>query len=58
MVHNTPDSPESQLIGGPIQENKEKVAKANPITYVTKDDAPFLTCLRVAASAKAGHTRR
>jgi len=46
------------LIGGPIQENKEKVAKANPITYVTKDDAPFLTCLRVAASAKAGHTRR
>jgi len=42
MVHNTPDSPESQLIGGHIQENKEKVAKANPITYVTKDDAPFL----------------
>jgi len=42
QVHNTPDSPESQLIGGPIQENKEKVAKANPITYVTKDDAPFL----------------
>jgi len=42
MIHNVPDSPESQLIGGPIQENKEKVAKANPITYVTKDDAPFL----------------
>jgi acetyl esterase/lipase len=42
MAHNTPNSPESQLVGGPIQENKEKVAKANPITYVTKDDAPFL----------------
>ncbi len=42
MIHNTPDSPESQLVGGYIQENKEKVAKANPITYVTKDDAPFL----------------
>jgi acetyl esterase/lipase len=42
MVHNTADSPESKLIGGHIQENKEKVAKANPITYVTKDDAPFL----------------
>jgi acetyl esterase/lipase len=40
--HNAPDSPESQLIGGPIQENKEKVARANPITYVTKDDPPFL----------------
>jgi len=42
MVHNMPDSPESQLIGGYIQDNKEKVAKANPITYVTSDDAPFL----------------
>jgi acetyl esterase/lipase len=42
MVHNTPDSPESRLIGGYIQDNKEKVTKANPITYVTKDDAPFL----------------
>jgi acetyl esterase/lipase len=42
QVHNTPDSPESQLIGGYIQDNKDKVAKANPITYMTKDDAPFL----------------
>ncbi len=42
MVHNMPDSPESKLIGGYIQDNKEKVAKANPITYVTKDDSPFL----------------
>jgi acetyl esterase/lipase len=42
QVHNTPDSPESRLIGGPIQENKGKVAKANPITYVTKDDPAFL----------------
>jgi len=25
------DSPKSQLVGGPIQENKEKVAQANPI---------------------------
>ena len=42
IVHNAPDSPESRLIGGPIQENKEKVARANPITYVTKDAPPFL----------------
>lgn len=40
--HNRPESPESQLIGGPIQENKAKVAVANPITYVTEDDPPFL----------------
>ncbi len=42
MDHDAPDSPESKLIGGPIQENPEKVQRANPITYVTKDDPPFL----------------
>jgi acetyl esterase/lipase len=42
MVHDTPDSPESQLVGGPIRDNPEKVARANPITYVTPDDPPFL----------------
>jgi len=40
--HDAPDSPESMLVGGPIQENPEKVARANPITYVTPDDPPFL----------------
>lgn len=40
--HDAANSPESLLVGGPIQENKEKVAAANPITYVTKDDPPFL----------------
>jgi acetyl esterase/lipase len=42
QIHNTPDSPESELVGGPIQENKERVARANPITYVTPNAAPFL----------------
>ena len=42
MGHDSPDSPEARLIGGPIQENKEKAARANPITYVTKDDPPLL----------------
>lgn len=37
-----PKSPEAQLIGGAILENKDKAARANPIAYVTKDDAPFL----------------
>jgi acetyl esterase/lipase len=40
--HDAPNSPESKLIGGPIQQNKDKVARANPITYVTPDDPPFL----------------
>ena len=42
LVHDAPDSPESQLIGGPIQEYKDRVARANPITYVSKDDSLFL----------------
>ncbi len=42
MDHDAPDSPESRLIGGPVQENPELVRRANPITYVTKDDPPFL----------------
>jgi len=42
MIHNTSDSPESQLVGGPIQETKEAVVKANPISYITPNDAPFL----------------
>ena len=44
MVHDPADSPESELIGGPIQENKEKTARANPVTYVTEGDPPFLIC--------------
>jgi acetyl esterase/lipase len=40
--HDAPDSPESRLIGGPIQENREEVARANPISYITPDDPPFL----------------
>jgi acetyl esterase/lipase len=42
MKHNPADSPESLLVGGAIQENKDKVARANPITSVSKDDPPFL----------------
>ncbi len=42
LDHDAPDSPESLLIGGPIQENPDKVATANPITYVSPDDSPFL----------------
>jgi acetyl esterase/lipase len=40
--HDTPNSPESRLIGGASQENPEKVARANPIRYVGKDSPPFL----------------
>jgi acetyl esterase/lipase len=42
LKHDAPDSPESKLLGGPIHENEEKAKTANPITYITKDDPPFL----------------
>jgi acetyl esterase/lipase len=42
LKHDAPDSPESKLIGGPLLENKDKAAKASPITYVSKDAPPFL----------------
>jgi len=42
MKHDAPDSPEAKLIGGPVQENKDKAQRANPIAYITKDDPPFL----------------
>jgi acetyl esterase/lipase len=40
--HNSPDSPESKFIGGPIQQNRDKCREANPITYVSPQDPPFL----------------
>jgi acetyl esterase/lipase len=40
--HAKVDSPEGKLIGGIVMENKEKAARLNPITYVSKDDPPFL----------------
>ena len=42
MDHDAPTSPESRLLGGPVQDNKDKAARANPITYVSKDAPPFL----------------
>src|SRR5581483_5307373 len=40
--HNSPNSPESRLVGGPVQERKDIARAASPITYVSRDDPPFL----------------
>ena len=40
--HMQPGSPEAKLIGGPLQDNPEKARAASPITYVSKDDPPFM----------------
>ncbi len=42
IPHNDPDSPESKLIGGPLQDNPDKAKSASPIEHVTSDDAPHL----------------
>jgi len=39
--HDAADSPESLLIGGPIQENVEMVNLVNAITYISSDDPSF-----------------
>lgn len=42
MVHDGADSPESELIGGAIQEHPHATAQANPLTHVQRDAAPFV----------------
>ena len=37
-----PKDSRTNLIGGDPQANKEKAAQASPMTYVSKDAAPFL----------------
>jgi acetyl esterase/lipase len=39
--HNDASSPESKLVGAPIQTIPDVVATTNPMNYITSDDAPF-----------------
>jgi acetyl esterase/lipase len=41
QIHDSADSPESELVGGPIQENRAAAAKTNPAGYVTGPCPPF-----------------
>jgi acetyl esterase/lipase len=42
IQHDAPNSPESRLLGGPVQEKRDLAKTANPLTYVDKNDPPFL----------------
>ncbi len=42
LVHNSPDSPESRLVGGAIQDNKGISRNASPVTHASRNDAPTL----------------
>lgn len=39
---NEPGQPLYKLFGGPLKEKQEVAKQASPVTYVTKDDPPFL----------------
>ncbi|BCY07042.1 alpha/beta hydrolase [Actinoplanes sp. L3-i22] len=40
--HDEPDSPESRLLGGPVQELPEEATAAAPVTYVAAEAPPML----------------
>jgi acetyl esterase/lipase len=42
MRHDDADSPESRLIGAPVQERPDLVARADPCRWATTDAPPFL----------------
>jgi acetyl esterase/lipase len=42
MCHDDPDSPESRLIGAPVQERPDLVARADPCRRATTEAPPFL----------------
>lgn len=42
IKHNAPDSPESKLVGGAVQETKKAARNASPVTHVSEGDAPIL----------------
>jgi hypothetical protein len=39
QIHNAPDSPESKLVGGPIQDNPDKVGRVNPTPGIVVPNA-------------------
>jgi acetyl esterase/lipase len=42
IQHDDAKSPESLLLGGPVQEKRDLAKTANPLTYINKHDPPFL----------------
>ena len=42
IPHDDPASPESRLLGAPVQSVADRVRAASPMTYVSKDAPPFL----------------
>ncbi len=41
-IHTSPQSPEARMMGAPIDDRPDLAAVANPVTYVSADDPPYL----------------
>jgi acetyl esterase/lipase len=55
QLHVSMDSPESQLLGAPIQSVPHLVREANPISYVSNTAPPFLIMHGLSDSAVPAH---
>jgi acetyl esterase/lipase len=42
IQHDSPNAPESHLLGGTVREKQDLARSANPLTYIDKSDPPFL----------------
>ena len=51
VPHDDPASPESRLLGAPVQTVPDRVRAASPLTYVGKDAPPFLIMHGLADSS-------
>jgi acetyl esterase/lipase len=51
VPHDDPASPESRLLGAPVQTVSDRVRAASPITYVSKNAPPFLIMHGLADSS-------
>jgi acetyl esterase/lipase len=51
VPHDDPASPESRLVGGPVQSVPDRVRAASPISYVGNDAPPFLIMHGLADSS-------
>jgi len=40
--HASPNAPEVKLLGGSVTENQDQAKSASPVTFVSRDDPPFL----------------
>ena len=51
VPHDDPSSPESRLLGAPVQTVPDRVQAASPLTYLGKDAPPFLIMHGLADSS-------